>query len=85
MDTTKAPVRLAMATVSPTWSPCPWDTRMAFGVRLSAFTGASGLPEMKGSIRIRPLPVSIMKQEWLSQVALTVMESSFGFSGSRTG
>ena len=50
MATTVAPVRLAMATVSPKWSPWPWVSRIASAATSSADAAAFGLPVRNGSM-----------------------------------
>ena len=48
--TTSAPVRLAIATVSPIWSACPWVSRIASASTSSALAAAFGFPVRKGSM-----------------------------------
>src|SRR5919201_127645 len=49
MATTGAPVRLAIATVSPMWSACPCVSRIASAATSSALAAALGLPVRNGS------------------------------------
>ena len=49
--TTGAPVRLAIATVSPMWSAWPWVSRIVVAATSSALIVAFGLPVRNGSIR----------------------------------
>src|SRR6516164_6898064 len=47
---TVAPVRWAIATVSPRWSPWPCETRMKSAGTSPAFAAACGLPVRNGSM-----------------------------------
>src|ERR671924_189000 len=70
---TVAPVRLAMAAVSPTWSACPWETRMKWGFSSSGLRAAVGLPVRKGSMRTECEPVSRSRLAWPSQQTRVAM------------
>jgi hypothetical protein len=48
--TTGAPVRRAIATASPTWSACPWVSRMSDASASSAAIAAFGFPVRNGSM-----------------------------------
>ena len=61
--TTVAPVRLAMSTVSPRWSPCPWVSRITSGLTSSAEAAARGLPVRKGSVSTVVPPAVSSKQD----------------------
>src|SRR3954453_2048633 len=64
MATTGQFTRLAMSTVSPRWSACPWVSRMAVGSSSEASTAAFGLPLRNGSTRTRVSPSDSSKAEW---------------------
>src|SRR3954452_4900610 len=61
---TCAPVRFAIATVSPMWSAWPWVRKMCVGSSSSALTAAFGLPVMNGSIRTRVSPSVSSNAAW---------------------
>jgi hypothetical protein len=42
---------LAIATLSPRWSPCPWVSRIVVASSSSAGVAAFGLPVRNGSTR----------------------------------
>ncbi len=60
--TVGAPVRWAIDTVSPMWSPWPWVSRIVVGVTSSAAIAALGLPVRNGSIRTVVSPSDTVKQ-----------------------
>src|SRR3954471_6186133 len=62
MATTVAPVRLAMSTVSPRWSPWPWVSRITSGCTSSAVAAALGLPVRNGSVSTVAPPAFSSKQ-----------------------
>src|SRR5262245_23837108 len=62
-----APVRFAMGTASPTWSPWPWEIRMKSAWASSALIAALGLLVRKGSISRRWPSVSTSRQACPSQ------------------
>ena len=59
--TTGAPVRLAIATVSPMWSPWPWVSRIVVAAASSALIAALGFPVRNGSIRSGRVSVGELK------------------------
>src|SRR4051812_26847582 len=66
MARTVAPVRLAMSTVSPRWSPWPWVRRIASAGSSSALAAAFGLPDRKGSTSTSAPPPDRWNAEWPS-------------------
>src|SRR4051794_31798120 len=64
MATTGQLARLAMSTVSPRWSACPWVSRIALGLSSSACAAALGLPVRKGSTSTLVSPSDSSKQAW---------------------
>ena len=61
--TTVAPVRLAMSTVSPRWSACPWVRRMNSAETSSGPAAAFGLPDRNGSVTTVAPPALISKHD----------------------
>src|SRR4029077_21067918 len=62
--TTVAPVRLAIATVSPRWSPWPCVSRIVVASSSSALAAALGLPVRNGSTSTVVPPSLSAKAEW---------------------
>src|SRR6266542_2136332 len=78
---TIASVRLAISTLSPTWSPCPWLMRMKSASTASGEMEAAGLPVRKGSTMILYPPVSSPSAACPYQVNFVAIRTSFyGFS-----
>src|SRR4051812_36485928 len=75
--TTVAPVRLAMSTVSPRWSPWPWVSRITSGSTSSAVAAASGLPVRNGSVRTVVPPALSSKQDCPRNRTSTAISVSF--------
>ena len=71
---TAAPVRLAISTASPTWSPWPWVTKMKSG-RMVLASSVWPVPERKGSVRTLYLPSSSRKQAWPRNCSSIVIHS----------
>src|SRR4051794_14857611 len=82
MATTGAPVRLAMSTVSPRWSPWPWVSRTVVASTSPASAAALGLPVRNGSMRTVVEPSLSVKQEWprkLMSMSLGVLPCGLQF------
>src|SRR3954453_19025478 len=77
--TTVAPVRLAMSTVSPRWSPWPCVSRIASASTSSAAAAAFGLPVRNGSVRTVAPPALSSKQDCPRKRMSTAM-SAFSLS-----
>src|SRR3954465_9014740 len=75
--TTVAPVRLAMSTVSPRWSPWPCVSRITSGSTSSAEAAASGLPVRNGSVRTVVPPALSSKQDCPRNRTSTAISVSF--------
>ena len=65
--TTGAPVRLAIATVSPMWSPCPWVSRIVVAAASSALIAAFGIAgqervDQNGRVPVGELEASVSQK-----------------------
>src|SRR5687767_6699360 len=73
---TVAPLRFAIAIVSPRWSPWPCDTRMKSAGTSAAFAAAWGFPVRNGSTSTCLPSLSKSRQAWPSQRTRVAMVSS---------
>src|SRR3954464_12962595 len=73
MASTLAPVRRAMSTVSPRWSPCPWVRAITSAGTASADAAEEGLPVRKGSTSTSAPAPERWKAECPSQRTSTVI------------